>query len=69
MLVESFARAGRDIPGPNASMFTWALLPPVPAHLGGLEFSKQLLTHARVAVAAGVGYGANGEAYVRIALV
>ncbi|GBR02978.1 hypothetical protein AA0229_1836 [Gluconobacter cerinus NRIC 0229] len=32
-------------------------------------FQKQLLTHAKVAVAAGVGYGANGEGYVRIALV
>ncbi|MFT9291549.1 LL-diaminopimelate aminotransferase [Gluconobacter oxydans] len=69
VLVESFARAGWDIPAPNASMFAWAPLPPALAHLGSLEFSKQLLTHAKVAVAAGVGYGANGEGYVRIALV
>lgn len=69
VLVESFARAGWDIPPPNASMFAWAPLPPALAHMGSLEFSKQLLTHAKVAVAAGVGYGANGEGYVRIALV
>lgn len=69
VLVESFARAGWDIPAPNASMFAWAPLPPALAHMGSLEFSKQLLTHAKVAVAAGVGYGANGEGYVRIALV
>jgi alanine-synthesizing transaminase len=69
VLVESFARAGWDIPSPPASMFAWAPLPPALAHLGSLEFSKQLLTHAKVAVAPGVGYGENGEGFVRIAMV
>jgi len=69
VLVESFGRAGWDIPAPPASMFAWAPLPPAVAHLGSLEFSKQLLTHAGVAVAPGVGYGEDGEGYVRIALV
>ena len=39
VLVESFARAGWDIPPPAASMFAWAPLPPALAHLGSLEFS------------------------------
>jgi alanine-synthesizing transaminase len=69
VLVESFSRAGWDIPPPRASMFAWAPLPPAVAHLGSLEFSKQLLTHAGVAVAPGVGYGEDGEGFVRIALV
>lgn len=69
VLVESFSRAGWDIPPPDASMFAWAPLPPALAHLGSLEFSKQLLTCAKVAVAPGVGYGENGEGFVRIALV
>ncbi|MFA5989789.1 MAG: LL-diaminopimelate aminotransferase [Sphingomonas sp.] len=69
VLVESFGRAGWDIPPPRASMFAWAPLPPALAHLGSLEFSKQLLTCAKVAVAPGVGYGENGEGFVRIALV
>jgi alanine-synthesizing transaminase len=69
VLVESFGRAGWDIPPPRASMFAWAPLPPAIAHLGSLEFSKQLLTHAGVAVAPGVGYGEDGEGFVRIALV
>jgi hypothetical protein len=50
-------------------MFAWAPLPPALAHLGSLEFSKQLLTQAKVAVAPGVGYGENGEGFVRIAMV
>jgi alanine-synthesizing transaminase len=69
VLVESFARAGWDIPSPRASMFAWAPLPPALQHLGSLEFSKQLLTEAGVAVAPGVGYGEEGEGYVRIAMV
>ena len=69
VLVESFGRAGWDIPSPPASMFAWAPLPPALKHLGSLEFSKQLLTHAKVAVAPGVGYGENGEGFVRIAMV
>jgi alanine-synthesizing transaminase len=69
VMVESFARAGWDIPSPRASMFAWAPLPPALAQLGSLEFSKQLLTHAGVAVAAGVGYGEEGEGFVRIAMV
>jgi len=69
VLVESFGRAGWEIPAPRASMFAWAPLPPGLAHLGSLEFSKQLLTHAHVAVAPGVGYGENGEGFVRIAMV
>ena len=69
VMVEAFGRAGWDIPSPKASMFAWAPLPPALTHLGSLEFSKQLLTHAEVAVAPGVGYGEDGEGFVRIAMV
>jgi alanine-synthesizing transaminase len=69
VLVEAFGRAGWDIPSPRASMFAWAPLPPALKDMGSLEFSKQLLTHAEVAVAPGVGYGEEGEGFVRIALV
>ena len=69
VMVEAFGRAGWDVPPPKASMFAWAPLPPALKDMGSLEFSKQLLTHADVAVAPGVGYGEDGEGYVRIALV
>jgi alanine-synthesizing transaminase len=69
VMVESFARAGWDIPSPKASMFAWAPLPPALKDMGSLEFSKQLLMHAKVAVAPGVGYGEDGEGFVRIAMV
>ncbi len=69
VMVEAFDRAGWDIPPPAASMFAWAPLPPSLVSMGSLEFSKQLLTEAQVAVAPGVGYGEEGEGYVRIAMV
>ena len=69
VMVESFTRAGWEIPSPPASMFAWAPLPPGFEHMGSLDFSKQLLEQAGVAVAAGIGYGEEGEGYVRIAMV
>ncbi|MCB2063043.1 MAG: LL-diaminopimelate aminotransferase [Novosphingobium sp.] len=69
VMVEAFGRAGWDIPSPRASMFAWAPLPPALVEMGSLEFSKQLLTQAEVAVAPGVGYGEDGEGFVRIAMV
>ncbi|MEE4288017.1 MAG: LL-diaminopimelate aminotransferase [Erythrobacter sp.] len=69
VMVEAFGRAGWEIPTPAASMFAWAPLPPALKQMGSLEFSKQLLTEAQVAVAPGVGYGEKGEGFVRIAMV
>ncbi len=69
VMVEAFGRSGWEIPPPRASMFAWAPLPPALKEMGSLEFSKQLLTHAKVAVAPGVGYGEQGEGFVRIAMV
>lgn len=69
VLVESFARAGWDIPAPSATMFAWAPIPDSFQGLGSLEFSKLLLEKAQVAVSPGIGFGEYGEGYVRIALV
>jgi alanine-synthesizing transaminase len=69
VLVEGFGRAGWEIPVPQASMFAWAPIPEKFRDLGALEFSKRLLTEAHVAVAPGVGFGEEGEGFVRIALV
>jgi alanine-synthesizing transaminase len=68
-LVEAITKAGWPIPSPPATMFAWAPIPEMFAHLGSLEFSKLLLEKAGVAVSPGVGFGEYGEGYVRIALV
>lgn len=69
VMVQSFARAGWDLPSPDASMFVWAPIPQPFAHLGSVEFSKLLMREASVAVSPGVGFGENGEGYVRLGLV
>jgi alanine-synthesizing transaminase len=69
VLVESFGRAGWDIPAPAATMFAWAPIPEKFRSLGSLEFSKLLIEHADVAVAPGIGFGEHGDDYIRIALV
>jgi len=69
VFIEAFDRAGWKIRRNQASMFIWAKLPESVAHLGSLEFSKRLLTEAGVCVAPGIGFGAYGEGYVRIALI
>ena len=68
-LVDALTRAGWPIPSPPATMFAWAPIPDMFAHLGSLEFSKLLLEKAGVAVSPGVGFGEYGEGHVRIALV
>lgn len=68
VLVEGLAAAGWDIPAPDATMFAWAPIPPQFADMGSLEFSKFLLSEAKVAVSPGIGFGEHGEGYVRIAL-
>ena len=69
VMVESFGKAGWQIPRPSASMFAWVPIPERFRPLSSLEFSKLLLEKADVAVAPGIGFGERGDDYVRIALV
>lgn len=68
-LIDSFHRAGWDVPEPQASMFAWTQIPEKFRALGSVEFSKRLIEKAGVAVAPGAGFGEYGDEYVRIALV
>ncbi|BCH32929.1 aminotransferase [Mesorhizobium sp. L-8-10] len=69
VMVDSFGRAGWNVPAPPASMFAWAPIPEPFKRLGSLEFSKLLIEKADVAVAPGIGFGEYGDDFVRIALV
>ena len=50
-------------------MFVWAQIPEQYKHLGSLEFSKRLLTDAKVAVSPGIGFGDYGDTHVRFSLI
>ena len=69
VLIESMFRAGWDIPSPQASMFAWAPLPPKYKNGGSLNFAKELMLKADIAVAPGGAFGEYGEGFVRIGLV
>jgi alanine-synthesizing transaminase len=68
-LVESFGRAGWEIPAPEASMFAWVPLPEAFKGLGSMQFATLMVEKSGVAVSPGVGFGEHGEGYVRIAMV
>jgi len=68
-MIESFSRAGWEIPEPKASMFAWAPIPEPFREAGSLEFSLRLIKEAHVAVAPGAGFGEHGDGFVRLALV
>ena len=69
VLVEGLNKLGWHIPMPRATMFVWAQIPEQYRHLGSLEFSKLLLTDAKVAVSPGIGFGDYGDGHVRFALI
>jgi alanine-synthesizing transaminase len=69
VLVDSFGRAGWEVPPPRASMFAWVPIPEPFKPLGSVEFATLLVEKAEVAVSPGIGFGEYGEGYVRIALV
>ena len=68
-LIDSFGRAGWTIPEPAASMFAWAPVPEAYKDMGSVGFAKKLMEEADVAVAPGLGFGEDGEGFVRIGLV
>lgn len=68
-LITGLKAAGWEVPSPKGTMFVWARIPKGFDELGSLEFAKQLITRAGVAVSPGIGFGDLGEGYVRFALI
>lgn len=68
-LVKGLFEIGWFVETPKATMYLWAEIPDFYKNLGSLEFSKQLLLEAKVAVSPGVGFGEYGDSYVRFALI
>jgi alanine-synthesizing transaminase len=69
VLAKGLQEAGWEIEVPKASMYIWARIPPHYRHLGSLEFAKRVLEMAKVAVSPGIGFGDQGDEYVRFALI
>jgi len=69
VLCNGLKSIGWDVDVPKATMFVWAKIPEQYAHMGSIEFSKLLLTEAKVAVSPGVGFGDYGDGHVRFSLI
>jgi alanine-synthesizing transaminase len=65
-LCSGLARIGWEVPRPPATMFVWA---PIPTEEPAQAFALRLLQEAHVAVSPGSGFGADGEGFIRFALV
>ena len=69
VLCSGLKAAGWNVEVPKATMYVWAPIPEPYRKLGSLEFSKKLLTDARIAVAPGIGFGHYGDDHVRFAMI
>lgn len=69
ILCEGLERMGWPINRPKAGMFVWAKLPAPFDRMGSMEFALRLMEEGNVAVAPGIGFGEEGEGYLRLALV
>ncbi|MDD4859556.1 MAG: LL-diaminopimelate aminotransferase [Dehalococcoidales bacterium] len=65
LVVEVLNKIGVQARAPKASLYIWAK---VPEGYNALEFTADLLDQVNVAVTPGIGYGRNGEGYVRLSL-
>jgi alanine-synthesizing transaminase len=69
VLCDGLNAAGWPVEKPKATMFVWAKIPEAYQTMGSLEFSKKLLSEAKVAVAPGIGFGQYGDDHVRFGLI
>jgi aspartate/methionine/tyrosine aminotransferase len=67
--VKELNKLGWPVPMPRATMYVWARLPEPFFSMGSLPFAEKLIQETGVAVAPGVGFGKEGEGYVRFAMV
>ncbi len=64
-LVQGLAKLGLRVQPPKASFYLWAR---VPEGYTSVEYAAKLLDEVAVVVTPGVGYGQQGEGYIRLTL-
>jgi len=65
LVIEMLNNIGLEARVPKASLYVWAK---IPEGYTSMDFAADLLEQVGVAVTPGVGYGKNGEGYVRLSL-
>ncbi len=70
VLCDGLKAIGWYIEKPKATMFVWAPIPEAyKDEYDSLEFAKKLVADAGVAVSPGIGFGVDGEGFVRFGLI
>jgi alanine-synthesizing transaminase len=69
ILCKGLEKMGWSVNKPRAGMFIWVKMPDAFFKIGSMQFAIQLMQEANVAVAPGIGFGEEGENYLRLALV
>ncbi|NYT47182.1 MAG: aminotransferase class I/II-fold pyridoxal phosphate-dependent enzyme [Candidatus Methanofishera endochildressiae] len=69
VLCDGLNSIGWNVEKPKATMFVWAPIPAAYKEMGSIEFSKKMITDARVAVSPGIGFGQFGDDHVRFSLI
>ncbi|MBN1931182.1 MAG: aminotransferase class I/II-fold pyridoxal phosphate-dependent enzyme [Desulfobacterales bacterium] len=69
VLCRGLQQMGWPVTKPKAGMFVWVKIPEPYAQIGSMNFAVQMMQHANVAVSPGIGFGEDGEGYLRLALV
>ena len=68
-LIDGLQGIGWQVDPPRGTIFVWARVPAAFREMNSLEFARFLLAKAEVAVSPGIGFGEEGEGWVRLALV
>jgi alanine-synthesizing transaminase len=69
VLCKGLRRIGWPATEPKGGMFLWTRIPEPFSQMGSMRFALDLMDKANVAVAPGIGFGEEGESYLRLALV
>jgi LL-diaminopimelate aminotransferase len=65
LVVEMLNSIGLEAKPPKASLYVWVK---IPEGYGSVDFATDLIEQVGVVVTPGIGYGKNGEGYIRISL-
>jgi len=65
LIIETLNNIGFEAEPPKASLYVWAK---VPEGYTSVELATELLDEVGVVVTPGIGYGRNGEGYIRLSL-
>jgi LL-diaminopimelate aminotransferase len=68
ILVEGLRSAGIAVTKPKATFYLWARVPQSFSTSSSIQFSMFLLERAGIVVTPGIGFGAYGESFIRLAL-